>query len=163
MSKENTQVLKQRREKAEALADLGVNLYSNGFKPDNRIKELIPKGEHLAAETQDETNYTYSVAGRIMSMRKFGKAAFFHLVDSSGRIQVYIKKDALGDEVFATFKKWDIGDIVGIEGKLFKTKMGELSVLADKLVMISKSLRPLRRNFTVLPMWKHDTDNAMLI
>ncbi len=147
MSKENTQVLKQRREKAEALADLGVNLYSNGFKPDNRIKELIPKGEHLAAETQDETNYTYSVAGRIMSMRKFGKAAFFHLVDSSGRIQVYIKKDALGDEVFATFKKWDIGDIVGIEGKLFKTKMGELSVLADKLVMISKSLRPLPEKF----------------
>jgi len=147
MSKENTQILNQRREKADALSDLGVNLYSNGFKPDNRIKELIPKGEHLAAETLDETNYTYSIAGRIMSMRKFGKAAFFHLVDSSGRIQVYIKKDALGDEIFSSFKKWDIGDIVGIEGKLFKTKTGELSVLADKLVMISKSLRPLPEKF----------------
>lgn len=147
MSKENTQVLKQRREKADLLADLGVKLYNNSFKPDNRVKELLPKGEHLAAETQDETNYTYSIAGRIMSMRKFGKAAFFHLTDNSGRIQVYIKKDLLGDEVFATFKKWDIGDIVGIEGKLFKTKMGELSVLADKLVMISKSLRPLPEKF----------------
>ena len=147
MSKENTQVLKQRREKADLLADLGVQLYTNGFKPANRVKELMPKGEHLAAETQDETNYTYSIAGRIMSMRKFGKAAFFHLADSSGRIQVYIKKDLLGDEVFATFKKWDIGDIVGIEGKLFRTKMGELSVLADKLVMISKSLRPLPEKF----------------
>ncbi len=147
MSKENTQVLKQRREKADALADLGVNLYSNGFKPANRIKELLPKGEHLVAEAFDETNYTYSIAGRIMSMRKFGKAAFLHLADSSGRIQVYIKKDALGDEIFATFKKWDIGDIVGIEGKLFKTKTEELSVMADKLVMISKSLRPLPEKF----------------
>ncbi len=147
MSKENTQVLKQRREKADALADLGVNLYSNGFKPANRIKELHPRGEHLAAETIDETNYTYSVAGRILSMRKFGKAAFFHIADSSGRIQIYVKKDVLGDEVFATFKKWDIGDIVGIEGKLFRTKTEELSVMADKLVMISKSLRPLPEKF----------------
>ncbi len=147
MAKENTQILKQRREKADSLADLGVDLYSNHFKPTNRIKELLPKGEHLAAETQDETNYTYSVAGRIMSMRKFGKAAFFHLADSSGRIQIYIKKDIIGDEIFATFKKWDIGDIVGIEGKLFKTKTEELSVMADKLVMISKSLRPLPEKF----------------
>lgn len=147
MSKENTQVLKQRREKADALADLGVNLYSNSFKPANRIKELPPKGEHLVAETQDETNYTYSISGRIMTMRKFGKAAFFHITDSSGKIQVYVKKADLGDEVFDTFKKWDIGDIVGIEGKLFKTKVGELSVRADKLVMISKSLRPLPEKF----------------
>ena len=147
MAKENTQILRQRREKADNLAALGVNLYSNHFKPANRIKELLPKGEHLAAETQDETNYTYSVAGRIMSMRKFGKAAFFNLADSSGRIQIYIKKDDVGDEVFATFKKWDIGDIVGIEGKLFKTKTEELSVKADKLVMISKSLRPLPEKF----------------
>lgn len=147
MSKENTQVLKQRREKADELADLGVNLYSNAFTPANRIKELPPKGEHLEAETQDETNYTYSIAGRIMTMRKFGKAAFFHIMDSSARIQVYIKKVDVGDDVFANFKKWDIGDIVGIEGKLFKTKVGELSVRADKLVMISKSLRPLPEKF----------------
>lgn len=147
MSKENTQVLKQRREKAEALADLGVNLYSNGFKPNNRIQELPPKGEHLEAETQDEANYTYSIAGRIMAMRKFGKAAFCQIADSSGRIQVYIKQAIVGDEVFATFKKWDIGDIVGIEGKLFKTKTGELSVKADKITMVSKSLRPLPEKF----------------
>ncbi len=142
MSKDNL-TLRQRREKAEALADLGVNLYSNSFKPANSIKEILPKGEHLAAEKTDETRFTYSIAGRIMSMRKFGKAAFLHLTDTSGRIQVYIKKDTVGDEVFATFKKWDIGDIVGIEGKLFKTKTGELSVQADKIIMISKSLRPL--------------------
>ncbi len=147
MTKENTQVLKQRREKADLLAGFGVKLYSNNFKPANRVEELIPKGEHLAAETQDDSNQAYSIAGRIMSMRKFGKAAFFHLADSSGRIQVYIKKDLLGDEVFATFKKWDIGDIVGIKGVLFRTKTGELSILANQLVMISKSLRPLPEKF----------------
>ncbi|MCX5870952.1 MAG: lysine--tRNA ligase [Deltaproteobacteria bacterium] len=142
MSQEN-QLLKQRREKAEALAALGINIFSNSFKPANRIKELLPKGEHLAAETFDETRFTYSIAGRIMSMRKFGKAAFCHLTDDSGQIQIYIKKDTVGEDQFAAFKKWDIGDIVGIEGKLFKTQTDELSVMADKLVMITKSLRPL--------------------
>ncbi len=135
--------MRQRREKADALSDLGVNLYSNSFKPANAIRELIPKGENLVAETSDQTRFTYSIAGRVISMRKFGKAAFFHLTDSSGRIQVYVKKDGIGEQEFAKFKKWDIGDIVGIEGKLFKTKTGELSVQADTLVMISKSLRPL--------------------
>lgn len=142
MSKEN-QFLKQRREKAEALAEMGVNLYSNSFSPANRIAELLPKGEELAVEATDETRFTYSIAGRILSMRKFGKAAFCHIVDSSGRMQVYVKKETLGDEIFSTFKKWDIGDIVGIKGKLFKTKTGELSLAADEITMISKSLRPL--------------------
>jgi lysyl-tRNA synthetase class 2 len=142
MNQEN-QILKQRREKAEALAALGVNIFSNSFKPNNRVKELLPKGEHLAEETFEENRFTYSIAGRIMSMRKFGKAAFCHLADASGQIQIYVKQEVAGEEQFAAFKKWDIGDIVGIEGKLFKTQTGELSVMADRLVMITKSLRPL--------------------
>ncbi len=142
MNKDN-QILKQRREKAEALAALGVNLYNNTFKPANPIKDLLPRGRHLAAEAYDETRFTYAIAGRIISLRKFGKAAFFHLVDSSARIQVYAKMETVGEEQFAAFKKWDIGDIVGVAGKLFKTQTGELSVQADSLVMITKSLRPL--------------------
>jgi lysyl-tRNA synthetase class 2 len=142
MSNDN-QFLQQRKEKADALAEMGVKLYSNTFSPANMISEILPKGEHLSVETTDETRFTYSIAGRILSMRKFGKAAFCHIADSSGKMQVYIKKETLGEDVFAAFKKWDIGDIVGIEGKLFKTKTGELSIAADTLVMISKSLRPL--------------------
>jgi lysyl-tRNA synthetase class 2 len=142
MSQDN-QTLQQRREKAEALAELGVKLYSNRFKPANIVSEILPKGEHLEAEQHDESGASYSVAGRIMSMRKFGKAAFVHLADRSGRIQIYLKKEVLGDEEFERFKKWDIGDIVGIEGSLFKTKVGELSVQARSVAMISKSLRPL--------------------
>jgi lysyl-tRNA synthetase, class II len=142
MTEEN-QTLTQRREKAESLAELGVNLYSNGFKPANAIKELLPKGEGLGPQEKEDGEPLYSVAGRIMAMRKFGKAAFCTITDKSGQIQIYIKKDIVGDEIFETFKKWDIGDIVGIEGSLFKTKVGELSVQARSIVMISKSLRPL--------------------
>jgi lysyl-tRNA synthetase class 2 len=142
MSEEN-QTLAQRREKAESLAELGVNLYTNSFKPANAILELLPKGEGLAPQEAEPGGANYSIAGRIMTMRKFGKAAFCTLADKTGHIQLYIKKDILGDEIFETFKKWDIGDIIGVEGTLFKTKVGELSVQARQILMISKSLRPL--------------------
>ncbi len=142
MNKDN-QILQQRREKAEALADLGVKLYSNTFKPANVAAEILPRGEALEPEEHEAGSAKYSVAGRIMSMRKFGKAAFVHLADRSGRIQVYLKRDVLGTECFAQFKKWDIGDVVGVEGTLFKTKMGEPSIQAEAVTMISKSMRPL--------------------
>ncbi len=142
MSEENL-TLSQRREKAESLAELGVNLYSNTFKPANAVKELLPKGETLEAQETEPGGASYSIAGRIMAMRKFGKAAFCTITDKTGPIQIYVKKDILGDDVFETFKKWDIGDIVGVKGTLFKTKVGELSVQAREIVMISKSLRPL--------------------
>jgi len=142
MSEENL-TLAQRREKAEALAALGVNLYSNTFKPAHTAAELLPKGDALEPQETEPGGAMYSVAGRILAMRKFGKAAFCCLADRTGQLQVYIKKDVIGDELFDTFKKWDIGDIVGVEGPLFKTKVGELSVQARTITMISKSLRPL--------------------
>jgi len=142
MSNDN-QYIQQRLEKAASLAEMGADPYSNTFKPANNIEELLPKGENISPESGDDTKFTYSIAGRIMSIRKFGKAAFFHIVDNSGRIQVYVKKDLIGDEQYKQFSKWDIGDIVGIKGKLFTTQKGELSIKADTLHMISKSLRPL--------------------
>lgn len=142
MSEENL-TLAQRREKAEALAALGVNLYSNSFKPAHTATELQPKGDALAAQESEPGGAIYSVAGRILAMRKFGKAAFCTVADRTGQLQVYIKKDIVGEELFETFKKWDIGDIVGFEGPLFKTKVGELSIQARTIIMISKSLRPL--------------------
>ncbi len=140
---QDNQTLKQRREKAESLEDTGVKLYSNSFTPKNCIQELLPRGEALQAQEKEQDSPVYSIAGRIMAMRKFGKAAFCHISDSTGQIQIYVKKDTLGEEIFATFKKWDIGDIVGITGTLFKTKVGELSLAATEITMISKSLRPL--------------------
>lgn len=142
MSTENN-TIQQRKEKADELAELGVKLYNNTFTPEHQAAELLPKGDNLEPQAHEEGQPQYSVAGRIMAMRKFGKAAFFHIMDKSGRIQIYVKKDVLGDETFAQFKKWDIGDIVGIKGSLFKTKVGELSLMASEINMISKSLRPL--------------------
>ena len=92
MSTDN-QFLAQRREKAEALAESGINLYANTFKPANRIIELLPTGERLEPEEKDPSGARYSVAGRIMAMRKFGKAAFFSIADSTERTQVYVRRD----------------------------------------------------------------------
>lgn len=142
MSEENL-TLTQRREKAEALAALGVKLYSNDFRPNNQIEELLPKGSDLEPQQAEAGDHVYSIAGRILAMRKFGKAAFCTITDASGQLQIYIKQDIVGEEQFASFKKWDIGDIVGAEGILFKTKVGELSLQAREITMISKSLRPL--------------------
>jgi lysyl-tRNA synthetase class 2 len=145
---ENTSnLLKQRREKAETLADAGVKLFSNSFNAPHPIADILPQGEDLAAETHDESGHSYRIAGRVMSMRKFGKAAFFHVRDSSGQMQVYAKRDLLGVENYNLFKKWDVGDIVGVEGTLFRTKTGELSLEAKGLQMITKSLRPLPEKF----------------
>ena len=147
MDKQQSHILRQRREKAQTLADAGVNLFSNDFKNPQPIAEILPRGEALAPESHEQDGGLYRVAGRIMSLRKFGKAAFFHIQDESGRIQVYARKDLLGDEEFKLFKKWDVGDIVGVTGKLFKTKTGELSVETTRLQMITKSLRPLPEKF----------------
>ena len=146
MSSEN-QFLAQRREKARNLADLGVKLYSNTFKPADRISDLRPKAVQLEPQQKEEGGASYSIAGRIMAMRKFGKAAFITLADATGQMQVYVRKDSVGDEQFSGFKKYDIGDIVGAGGHLFKTKTGELSVWVERLRLMTKSLRPLPEKF----------------
>jgi lysyl-tRNA synthetase class 2 len=140
------QLLKQRREKAQTLADAGVNLFSNDFKNPQPVKKILPLADSLEPETHAPDNVVYRVAGRVMSLRKFGKAAFFHVQDETGRMQVYARRDELGEE-FQLFKKWDVGDIVGVEGTLFKTKTGEPSLDASRLYMITKSLRPLPEKF----------------
>ena len=140
-------LLSQRREKAESLVEAGVPLFRNSFPQPQPILDLLPFGSELGAEEHDQSGTVFRVAGRIMSMRKFGKAAFFHLRDSNGSMQVYARRDLLGEEAYNQFKKWDVGDIDGVEGKLFKTKTGELSLEASLLVLVTKSLRPLPEKF----------------
>ena len=144
---QTSNLIKQRRDKAKLLEENGVKLFSNDFKTPIPITDILPRGEELAAESFEENGNIYRVAGRIMSMRKFGKAAFFHIQDETGRLQIYAKRDLLGDEEYANFKKWDVGDIVGAHGRLFKTKTGELSIEASKIQMITKSMRPLPEKF----------------
>jgi lysyl-tRNA synthetase class 2 len=145
------QLLIQRRKKADELAELNINLYANDFKPTHHISEVLSSDSatEVLSDIEDGPNVraNFQVAGRILAMRKFGKASFLHIQDDSGKIQIYIKKEKVGDEIYAQFKKWDIGDIVGFKGKLFKTKTGELTILADTIKLITKSLRPLPEKF----------------
>ncbi|MCX5876016.1 MAG: lysine--tRNA ligase [Deltaproteobacteria bacterium] len=141
---ELNQVLTQRRQKAQELAELGVNLYANDFKPAHRINDILAKNDNSDAPLEEGVK---SVAGRIMALRKFGKAAFVQIQDETGRIQVYVKRDELGVEVYQIFKKLDVGDIVGFGGVLFRTQTGELTIDAASLKPITKSLRPLPEKF----------------
>lgn len=145
------QILIQRRKKADELAALDVDLYANDFKPTHHISEVLSSdsANEVVSDMEERPNVraSFQVAGRILAMRKFGKAAFLHIQDDSDRIQAYVKKDVVGEEIYAQFKKWDIGDIVGFKGKLFKTKTGELTILADTIKLITKSLRPLPEKF----------------
>ncbi|MCW5199137.1 lysine--tRNA ligase, partial [Desulfobulbus sp. F1] len=141
------QLLIQRREKAQSLADDGVKLFSNDFKHPQHIADILPQAEALEPETHAPEGVSCRIAGRVMVLRKFGKAAFFQLQDETSRIQIYARLDVHGEEQFGHFKKWDAGDIVGVEGRPFKTKTGEPSIEATELHMICKSLRPLPEKF----------------
>lgn len=142
---ESNQILSQRRQKAQELADQGVALYANDFKPGHRIIDLLPT--HDPNHEAELAGGMKAVAGRIMAMRKFGKAAFLHLQDGTGRLQIHIKQDEVGEAAYAIFRKLDIGDIAGFSGPLFRTKTGEVTLQAMQLRLLTKSLRPLPEKF----------------
>lgn len=133
---ELNQLILQRREKLQKLREMGVNPYPYSFNRTHTSKGVIDHFDQL--EEQE-----VSLAGRIMSNRRMGKAAFFHIQDMDGRIQVYLKKDVVGEKTFDVYKLLDIGDIVGVTGKVFKTRTGEITIFAEKMELLSKSLRPL--------------------
>ncbi len=144
---DENQLIAQRREKLDALRESG-NAFPNDFRRDVVTGELHAEYGEKSKEELEEMGLRVKVAGRIMSRRIMGKASFAHLQDMSGRIQLYIARDAIGEGAYAGFKKdWDIGDIIGAEGQLTKTNKGELSVRCDSVQMLTKSLRPLPEKF----------------
>lgn len=128
-------LMARRREELDQLKKLGINPFPYDFNRNAFSKEIVDSFH------DDSTKRNVSVAGRIMSLRRMGKASFCHIQDSQGRIQVYLKKDDLG-LVYDAFKLMDIGDIIGVKGFVFRTKMGEISIHATELVLLAKSLRP---------------------
>ena len=131
-------VLRARREKLEAIRAAGVEPFAYSFDRKQTTTEALasmPDGEHDGPEV--------SVAGRIVAWRAHGKTAFAHLADSSGKIQLYFRKDELGDDRFALLDQLDLGDIVGVGGRLFRTKTGEVTVRFASFELLAKSLRPL--------------------
>lgn len=133
-----------RREKRAQLINMGVNPYPPEFNQTHNSTEVI-SNESLLSEEGDENKALVSVAGRVMARRIMGKAAFFHIQDSQGTLQVYIRRDDVGVEEYNTvFKKLvDIGDIVGVTGFVFKTRTGETTVHAEDFQLLTKTLRPL--------------------
>jgi len=142
MNKTST-VLEDRIKKVQKLEDKGVNLYPAGYQIDLTVSDIVERYGHMDGETLEQESDTYRVAGRIMARRDFGKASFIHIKDRTGSIQAYIRKDKVGDEPFSIFKLMDIGDFIGVEGSLFRTRTDELTVLARDLELLSKSVRPL--------------------
>jgi lysyl-tRNA synthetase class 2 len=138
-----SQVIEERANKAKKLKELGVNLYPAGCHTDITVSEAVKNFGHMDAEALEGQTQTVSLAGRIVALRNFGKASFIHIQDRTGRIQSYIRKDKVSEAKFETFKLMDIGDFIGIKGTFFRTRTGELTLLAEDLILVTKALRPL--------------------
>lgn len=141
------QLLRHRKEKAQFLLDAGIPLYPNDFRPSGEIAGVLETHGEKDEESLLREGQTFALSGRIMALRSFGKATFFHIQDATGRIQVYAQRDDLGVEAYSLFKKFEIGDIVGVTGTLFRTKTGELTVKAVQVRLLSKSMRPLPEKY----------------
>jgi len=140
---ERNDILKQRRDKLDIFRSEGIDPFANDFRVSHTAQEVLAAHEHQGAEELETLDIRYSLAGRIMARRDFGKAAFIQLQDRSARLQVYINKASIGDESFELFRRIDIGDLVGVSGVVFRTKTGELSLRAESFRLLTKSLLPL--------------------
>ena len=144
---DENKLIAQRREKLRALRENGI-AFPNDFRRNVMGGELVAEYGDRPAEELEAMGLRVKVAGRLMSRRVMGKASFCHLQDMSGQIQVFIQRDTLGEEEYAWFKRdLDLGDILGAEGVLFKTKTGEVSVRVESLRLLTKALRPLPEKF----------------
>lgn len=142
------ELIKQRHSKLDLIKQSGKNPYPNQFKRKHYAQDLQDSYADQDKETlANADKVLVTVAGRMMLKRVMGKASFATIADMTGRIQAYISKNDLGDEVYKDFKTWDIGDIIGITGYLFRTNTGELSVHATEIQLLTKSLRPLPDKF----------------
>jgi lysyl-tRNA synthetase class 2 len=132
-----------RKEKEKYLKEQGIETYPQDRGPYITTRDVEERFAGLSPEELEKSEERVAIAGRIMAFRDFGKSAFIHVQDRKGKIQAYIRKDILKSPAYDIFKKFDICDIVGLEGKVFKTKTGELTVLTDTMKLLTKSLRPL--------------------
>ncbi|MRD47712.1 lysine--tRNA ligase [Caenimonas koreensis DSM 17982] len=148
---DENQLIAERREKLKGLREAQVAgkgvAFPNDFKPSHRSAPLLAEHDAKTPEALEAAAIPASVAGRMMLKRVMGKASFATIQDATGRFQLYIQRDAVGEDVYAAFKHWDLGDIIAAEGKLFKTRTGELSLHVTTLRLLTKNLRPMPDKF----------------
>ena len=136
-----------RRQKMEELRERGIDPFGHAYERTHRSGDIRWEFGECSKEELEEKNVTVKIAGRIMTKRRQGKAGFMHIQDLDGQIQIYVRKDEIGDDAYEIFKKSDMGDIVGIEGIVMRTNHGELSVRAKVYTHLTKALRPLPEKF----------------
>lgn len=136
-----------RRQKMEELREMGIEPFGAAYERTHKSGEILSLYKEKSKEELEELNVAVKVAGRIMTKRRQGKAGFMHIQDIDGQIQIYVRKDVIGEEAYEVFKKSDIGDIVGISGTVMKTNHGECSIKAEEYTHLTKALRPLPEKF----------------
>jgi lysyl-tRNA synthetase, class II len=140
---EESELLKKRKEKIDALKAEGIDLYPNDVCVRNTTDEILSRFSGMDHDQLKNVEEKFNIAGRLMAIRDFGKASFVILQDRKGRLQGYVHKQLVGEDAYRLFKKFDVGDIVYLEGKVFRTKTGELTIEAGGLRLLSKALHPL--------------------
>ena len=141
------EVVKNRVVKSCDLLDAGVPLFPNDFRKEHDVAWVLDKFGALEGESLESQEDVFAIAGRIVSLRSFGKVAFFHIMDQSGRIQCYASREHMDEANYTVVKKLDVGDIVGVSGHLFRTKTGELTIACRKIKLITRSMRPLPEKY----------------
>jgi lysyl-tRNA synthetase class 2 len=139
---ELNELIQERIKKLKKLKDAGLDPYGGPFDVKDRVADILKRHAKTGKEELEAADENCTIAGRIMSFRRFGKASFAHIQDATGRMQVYLKKDVLGND-YDIIRDIDIGDIVGVSGQLFRTKTDELTIQVNSFVLLCKSLRPL--------------------
>ncbi|HQG14081.1 MAG TPA: lysine--tRNA ligase, partial [bacterium] len=143
MSESENQYVKIRKKKGADLRSEGINPFKNGISPTHKIGGILGKYGSVEGAALEADQSEFVIAGRMMALRSFGKAAFLKLRDNSGDLQVFVEKQTVGEEQFKLFKKLDVGDIVLFKGNLFRTKTDELTLASNSLTLLTKSYRPL--------------------
>ena len=148
-----------RRDKAKKIKEMGIDPFGQRYDRTNLVSEIKEKYQDVDHDKFETMTDTAKVAGRIMFIRKMGKASFFSIKDKTGPIQVYISINDIGEEAYTLFKTADIGDIVGVHGKVMKTQTGEVTIKCLEYTHLTKALRPLPEKFHGLT----DIEDVMLI
>ncbi|HJX06072.1 MAG TPA: lysine--tRNA ligase [Candidatus Nanoarchaeia archaeon] len=142
-----TRIINERKEKVEELRKQGINPYAYRFEKNAMAAEIKQVYEQLKPEEKDSMRNAVKVAGRLMTIRLMGKAAFANLQDDSGQVQLYFRQDDIGKEAYELFRSLDVGDIIGVEGSVFRTRIGEITVNVKTFELLTKSVRPLPEKF----------------
>jgi lysyl-tRNA synthetase class 2 len=139
MEKSVNQIIQDKWSKVDELKELGLEPFGRKYEKKHTVDDILKFG--------DDCEEVFKTAGRIMAYRRMGKNVFAHIEDQTGRVQIYVRKDTVGDEAYEIIKKMGVGDFIGVEGTLFKTKTGELTLRASNFELISKNIRPLPEKF----------------